>query len=109
MRCTTATQWHQTGFIKHVKGGYEVAVLAEPADLFDCMPLSKPADPVAWVRVERPIRGPANIDHLRSTARLVAGAPAMRHALRLALRAGLLAGDAEAERAAREALAGIEG
>ena len=34
-----------------------------------CLPrtarLSKRADPVAWVRVERPCRGPANLDHLR--------------------------------------------
>ena len=76
-----------------------------------CLPrtarLSKRADPVAWVRVERPCRGPANLDHLRRTARLVAGAPAMRHALRLAMRAGLLSGDAEAQRAAGEALAAI--
>ena len=31
----------------------------------------------------------------------------MRHALRLAMRAGLLSGDADAQRAAREALAAI--
>lgn len=65
--------------------------------------------PLAWVRVERPIHVPANIDMLCATTRLVAGAPPMRHALRLAMSAGLLAGNADEQQAAREALAAVEG
>jgi hypothetical protein len=77
-----------------------------------CLPrtarLAKRADPVAWVRVVRPARGPANIDHLRRTAQLVAAAPAMRHALAMALHSGLLDRDQAAQDAARQALAAVK-
>ena len=109
MRSTTATNWQLNSHIRHSDSGYEIAVVAEAADLCAGMPLSKPIAPVAWVRVERPVRGPANIDLLHATARLVAGAPAMRRALHMAMSSGALAGDAEAQQAAREALAVVEG
>jgi len=109
MRSTTAPNWQLNSHIRHSDSGYEIAVVAEAPDLFAGMPLSKPIDPVAWVRVERPMRGPANIELLHAAARLVAGAPAMCHALRLAVNSGALAGDAEAQQAARDALAAVEG
>jgi hypothetical protein len=60
MHCTPLPRWHKDCAIRAVEDGYEVAVKAEQPDPFDNLAFARSVPPVAFVRVNRPERGPAN-------------------------------------------------